>query len=124
AVISQRLIPRMDGQGRVPAVEVMITTPYIQECIADREKTALIKDAVAAGTSQYGMQTFDQSIFQLYRDGYISFEQGLRYSSSPDNFKLRVMGIQSTLDIALEEMEKALSRPASEDRRALEEELP
>jgi len=119
AVISQRLIPRMDGQGRVPAVEVMISTPYIQECIADREKTGLIKDAIAAGTSQYGMQTFDQSVFQLYRDGYISFEQGLRYSSSPDNFKLRVMGIQSTLDLALEAMEKAIG-PTSEETPPLE----
>ena len=110
AIISMRLIPRMDGQGRVPAVEVMITTPYIAECISDREKTSQIKDAVAAGVSQYGMQTFDQSIYQLYRDGYISFEQGMKYSSNPDNFKLRVMGIQSTLDIAMEEMEKQMSK--------------
>jgi twitching motility protein PilT len=110
AIISMRLIPRMDGQGRVPAVEVMISTPYIAECISDREKTTLIKDAVAAGVSQYGMQTFDQSIYQLYRDGYISFEQGMKYSSNPDNFKLRVMGIQSTLDIAMEEMEKQMSK--------------
>jgi twitching motility protein PilT len=110
AVISQRLIPRMDGQGRVPAVEVMISTPYIAECIQEKEKTGLIRDAITAGVSQYGMQTFDQSIFQLYRDGYISFEQGLRYSTNPDNFKLRVMGIQSTLDMALEEMEKTMSK--------------
>ena len=110
AIISMRLIPRMDGQGRVPAVEVMLSTPYIAECISDREKTSLIKDAVAAGVSQYGMQTFDQSIYQLYRDGYISFEQGMKYSSNPDNFKLRVMGIQSTLDIAMEEMEKQMSK--------------
>ncbi len=110
AIISMRLIPRMDGQGRVPAVEVMINTPYIAECISDREKTSQIKDAVAAGVSQYGMQTFDQSIYQLYRDGYISFEQGMKYSSNPDNFKLRVMGIQSTLDIAMEEMEKQMSK--------------
>lgn len=109
AVISMRLIPRMDGKGRVPAVEVMVGTPYIQECILDKEKTPLIRDAIAAGVSQYGMQTFDQSVYQLYRDGYISFEQGLRYSSSPDNFKLRIMGIQSTLDIALQEMEKGMS---------------
>jgi len=109
AVVSQRLIPRMDGQGRVPAVEVMINTPYIQECIQEKEKTGLIRDAITAGVSQYGMQTFDQSIFQLYRDGYISFEQGLRYSTNPDNFKLRVMGIQSTLDMALEEMEQKMS---------------
>jgi twitching motility protein PilT len=110
AVISQRLIPRMDGQGRVPAVEVMISTPYIAECIQEKEKTGLIRDAITAGVSQYGMQTFDQSIFQLYRDGYISFEQGLRFSTNPDNFKLRVMGIQSTLDMALEEMEQKMSK--------------
>jgi twitching motility protein PilT len=110
AIISMRLIPRMDGQGRVPAVEVMIATPYIQECIAEKDKTGLIRDAIAAGVSQYGMQTFDQSIYQLYRDGYISFEQGMKYSSNPDNFKLRIMGIQSTLDIATEEMEKGMSK--------------
>jgi twitching motility protein PilT len=110
SIISMRLIPRIDGQGRVPAVEVMISTPYIQECVADKEKTNLIRDAVASGVSQYGMQTFDQSIYQLYRDGYISFEQGMKYSSNAENFKLRVMGIQSTLDIALEEMEKSMSK--------------
>lgn len=108
AVISMRLVPRMDEQGRVPAVEVMINTPYIQECIIDRDKTGLIRDAIATGVAQYGMQTFDQSIYQLYRDGYISFEQGLKYSSNPDAFKLRVMGIQSTLDIALEQMEQEM----------------
>ena len=118
AVISQRLIPRMDGQGRVPAVEVMVSTPYIQECVQDRDKTALIRDAIATGVSQYGMQTFDQSIFQLYRDSYISFEQGLRYSSSPDNFKLRVMGIQSTLDLALDEMEKGMGKVEREESEA------
>jgi twitching motility protein PilT len=100
----------MDGQGRVPAVEAMVTTPYIQECIAEKDKTMLIRDAIAAGVSQYGMQTFDQSIYQLYRDGYISFEQGMKYSSNPDNFKLRNMGIQSTIDIATEEMEKGMSK--------------
>jgi twitching motility protein PilT len=110
ACISMRLIPRKDGQGRVPAVEVMINTPYISECINDREKTLLIRDAIASGVSQYGMQTFDQSIYQLYKDGYISYEQGLRFSSSPDNFKLRVMGIRSTLDVAMEDMEKEMSK--------------
>jgi len=108
AVISMRLIPRKNGVGRVPAVEVMINTPFVSECIQDREKTRLIRDAIAKGVSQYGMQTFDQSIFQLYKDGHISYEQGLRYSSSPDNFKLKVMGIRSTLDVALEDMEQAM----------------
>ena len=111
-----RLIPRKEGGGRVPAVEVMINTPYIAECIRDRDKTVLIRDAIASGVSQYGMQTFDQSIYQLYKDGYISYEQGLRYSSSPDNFKLRVMGIRSTLDVALEDMEKEMGKIEREEQ--------
>lgn len=108
AVISMRLIPKKDEEGRVPAVEVMINTPYIQECIQEREKTILIRDAITAGISQYGMQTFDQSIYGLYQEGLISYEQGLRHSSSPDNFKLRVMGVRAAADVALEEMEKEM----------------
>jgi twitching motility protein PilT len=108
AIISMRLIPRKNGKGRVPAVEVMINTPFIAECIQDREKTQLIREAISKGLSQYGMQTFDQSVFQLYKDEYISYEQGLRYSSSPDNFKLKVMGVRSTLDVALDDMERAV----------------
>jgi twitching motility protein PilT len=110
AVISMRLVPRQDGSGRVPAVEVMINTGYIQDCILDGEKTNLIRDAIQTGVSEYGMQTFDQSIYYLYKGGYISFEQGMSYSSNPDGFKLRVQGIQSTLDIALEDMEKKIGR--------------
>ncbi len=113
AVISMRLIPKKDGSGRVPAAEVMINTPYISDCISDREKTGLIKDAISSGISQYKMQSFDQSIYQLYTKGFISYEQGLKYSSSPDNFKLRVMGIRSSKDIALEDMEKELGQSSS-----------
>lgn len=119
AVISMRLIPRKEGNGRVPAVEVMINTPFIAECIQDKEKTRHIREAITKGVSQYGMQSFDQSIFQLYKDGYISYEQGLRYSSSPDNFKLKVMGIRSTLDVALEDMEQSMGEI---DRKGEEEE--
>ncbi len=108
SVVSMRLIPRKDEEGRVPAVEVMINTPYIKECIQEREKTILIRDAIAAGITQYGMQTFDQSIYGLYQEGHISYEQGLRHSSSPDNFKLRVMGVRAAADIALEEMEREM----------------
>jgi twitching motility protein PilT len=111
AVISMRLIPRQDGTGRVPAVEVMINTPFVADCIADRDKTPLIRDAIAAGVSQYGTQTFDQSILQLFRRGFITFEQGLRYSTSPDNFRLRVQGIQSSQDLALEDMEREMGGP-------------
>jgi twitching motility protein PilT len=111
AVISMRLIPRQDGTGRVPAVEVMINTPFVADCIADRDKTPLIRDAIAAGVSQYGTQTFDQSILMLFRRGFITFEQGLRYSTSPDNFRLRVQGIQSSQDLALEDMEREMGGP-------------
>jgi len=128
AVISMRLIPRADGNGRVPAVEVMIATPYIQDCILDKDKTYLIRDAITTGVSEYQMQTFDQSIYHLYKAGYVSFEQGVLYSSNPDNFKLRVQGIQSTLDIALEDMEKKMdrmeSRPQIERHPQLERQQP
>ncbi len=110
AVISMRLIPEKGGKGRVPAVEIMINTPYIQECIIKKEKTALIRDAIEAGVSQYGMQTFDQSIYYLYKNDLISFEQGLRYSSNPNDFKLRVAGIQSSADVSREDMERGMSQ--------------
>jgi twitching motility protein PilT len=118
AVVSMRLIPRQDGTGRVPAVEVMINTPFVADCIADRDKTPQIRDAIAAGVSQYGTQTFDQSILQLFRRGFITFEQGLRYSTSPDNFRLRVQGIQSSQDLALEDMEREMGGPQNPGMKA------
>ena len=104
AVISQRLIPRADGKGRAPAVEVMVSTPFIRDCIVDKEKTALIHGAIAAGTSQYGMQSFDQSIFSLFSKGLISYEEALRWASNVDEFKLRVQGISTTSNISRDQM--------------------
>jgi twitching motility protein PilT len=108
AVVSMRLIPRADGHGRVPAVEVMITTPFIRDCIINKDKTKLIHEAIAAGVSQYGMQTFDQSIFQLYKKELISYDEALRRASNPDEFKLKIQGIQSASDMAAEEMERTM----------------
>jgi twitching motility protein PilT len=108
AVISMRLVPRADGHGRVPAVEVMIATPFIRDCIINKDKTKLIHEAIAAGVSQYGMQTFDQSIFQLYKKELITYDEALRRASNPDEFKLKIQGIQSTSDMAAEEMEKTM----------------
>ena len=108
AVISMRLIPRKDGKGRVPAVEVMRVTPFIKDCILNKEKTFLIADAIAKGTSQYGMQTFDQSLFYLYQRGFISLEEAMRWASNPNEFKLKLMGVASAADISKEEMEKRL----------------
>ena len=107
AVVSQRLLPRADGRGRVPAVEVMIATPFIRDCILDRDRTNQIRGAIAQGTSQYGMQTFDQSIFFLYEQGLVTAEEALRWASSPDEFKLRMQGITTTSDAARDEMARA-----------------
>ena len=109
AVISMRLVPKADGQGRVPAVEVLRVTPYVRTLIEDKEKTKLIHDAIEKGTSQYGMQTFDQSLYFLWKKGLITYEEALRRASNPDEFKLKVQGIQSTSDIAQENMENALN---------------
>jgi twitching motility protein PilT len=108
AVISQRLMPKIDGNGRAPAVEVMISTPFIRDCIVDKEKTHLINGAISAGTSQYGMQTFDQSIFGLYKQGLVSYEEALRWASNVDEFKLRVQGISTTSDMSRDQMARSV----------------
>ncbi len=107
AVVSQRLMRSAKGNSRVPAVEVLISTPLIRDYILHEEKTPSIRDAIAAGTSQYGMQTFDQSLFYLYQSGLITLEEALRGSTNPDEFRLRLAGIQNTSAMAKEEMEKS-----------------
>jgi twitching motility protein PilT len=97
-IISMRLIPRADGRGRVPAVEVMVATATMRECIVDSDKTRKIPDFIAAGHSQYGMQTFDQSLMTLYKRGLITFEEALLWASNPDDFALRARGIEPTFD--------------------------
>ena len=119
AVISQRLLPRSDGLGRAAAVEVMISTPFIRDCIVDKEKTHQIHGAIAAGTSQYGMQTFDQSIFYLFQQKLISYEEALRWASNVDEFKLKVQGISTTAEMSRDQMATAAqaSRGAPEITR-------
>ncbi len=106
AVVSQRLMKSAKGNSRVPAVEVLISTPLIRDYILHEDKTNQIRDAIGAGTSQYGMQTFDQSLFYLYQSGLIALEEALRGSTNPDEFRLRLAGIQNTSTMAKEEMEK------------------
>ncbi|MGC2236022.1 MAG: type IV pilus twitching motility protein PilT [Pyrinomonadaceae bacterium] len=106
AVVSQRLMKSAKGNSRIPAVEVLISTPIIRDYILHEEKTSQVRDAIAAGTSQYGMQTFDQSLFYLYQSGLITLEEALRGSTNPDEFRLRLAGIQNSSAQAKEEMEK------------------
>jgi twitching motility protein PilT len=98
AVISQRLVPRSDGKGRVPALEVMVSTARIRECIGDKDRTKEIPDAIAKGFTTYGMQTFDQSLMSHVKSGLITYEEALKHVSNPDDFALRFRGIASTSD--------------------------
>jgi twitching motility protein PilT len=97
-IISQRLVPRADGKGRVPAVEVMVSTARIRECIADKDMAKEITDAIAKGFTSYGMQTFDQSLMQHVKNGLVKYEAALAHVSNPDDFALRFKGISATSD--------------------------
>jgi twitching motility protein PilT len=105
AVISQRLVPRADGKGRVPALEVLVTTARIRECIADKDRTKEIHDAIAKGFTTYGMQTFDQSLMSLVKQKLITYDEALKHVSNPDDFALRFRGIGSTSDGTWDEFE-------------------
>ncbi len=98
SIICQRLLPRTDGPGRVPAVEVLINTASVRESITDQMKTANILELIEQGTVQYGMQSFDQAIMKLFRSGLISYEEALAQSTNPDDFDLRCKGITSASD--------------------------
>ncbi len=117
AAISQRLLPRADGLGRVAAVEVMTSTAFIRDCIIDKDRTSMIAGAIASGTSQYGMQTFDQAIFGLYSQKLVTLEEALRWASNVDDFKLKVAGISTTADMARDEM-AAKATPAGKGAAA------
>ena len=115
-VISQRLVPKADGVGRVPAVETLISTARVRECIIEKEKTAELQDAIAKGYTSYGMQTFDQSLMALLRKNLISYDEALRQSTNPDDFALRVKGILATGDTPWDDFEKI--REGDEEQEA------
>jgi twitching motility protein PilT len=87
AVISQRLLPRADGTGRVVACEIMRQTKSIQDCIADPDKTDSMKDYIEKGKEMYGMQTFDQCLTDLYRQNLIDLETAKGAATSPADFE-------------------------------------
>lgn len=93
AVISQRLARRKDGQGVIPAVEVMLNTARIREMILDPQKTSHILDAIEEGHTSFGMQSFDQSLMQLLTEAKITYAEALQLSSNPDDFSLRTKGV-------------------------------
>jgi twitching motility protein PilT len=105
-IISQRLVPRADGKGRVPALEVLVSTARIRECVSEKERTREIPDAIAKGYTTYGMQTFDQSLMSLVKRGLVTYEECLRHVSNPDDFALRFKGVAATSDGTWEDFEK------------------
>ena len=98
AVISQRLVPRADGKGRVPAVEILRSSGRVRELIEDKDRTREIHEAIAQGHTTYGMQTFDQSLMSLLQKGLITMDEAKRQATNPDDFALRLAGISGTSD--------------------------
>lgn len=94
-IISLRLLPRKDGTGRIPATEILVSTPTIREYLLDEIKTMLIPEAVSDG-QQYNMHSFDQNIMSLYKDGIIDLQTALDNSTNPDEFKMRLRGIEQS----------------------------
>ena len=117
AVISQRLVPKSDGKGRVPAVEVMLASARVRECIDDKDKTKQLNDAISQGYVTYGMQSFDQSLMKLFSNKLITYEEALRQSSNPDDFALKVSGISSTSDASWEGFENKPDDPSAEPEK-------
>jgi twitching motility protein PilT len=99
-VISMRLVPRIDGKGRVPAVEIMVASARVRQMIDDKELTKSLPEAIQQGFESYGMQTFDQSLMGLLKKKMISYEEALRQCSNPDDFKLKMSGVSSTSDLS------------------------
>jgi twitching motility protein PilT len=97
-IVSQRLIPRSNGAGMVPAAEVLVSTARVREYVADKEKLRDLREVIAQGHTTYGMQTFDQSLMELHRGGLISRDEALKNAANPGDFELKLRGIASTSD--------------------------
>ncbi len=92
-VISQRLLPRADGKGMVPACEILIASARVRELIEIPERTREIHEAIAQGKEPYGMVSFDQSLAELVQRKLVTYEEALRHSSAPDDFALYFRGV-------------------------------
>ena len=111
-IVSQRLVPRADGKGRVAAVEVLVANSRVREMVEDKDRTKEIPTAIAQSYTTYGMQTFDQSLMLLFRQNVITYEEALRQSSNPDDFALRASGISGTSDSTWDDFDKKDEPPA------------
>jgi len=114
-IISQRLVQKSDGKGRVPAVEVMVSTARIRDCIVNETKTSEITEAISSGYTTYGMQTFDQSLMSLLKKKLITYEEAYKHASNPADFALKMKGISSTSDLSWDDFEREEAPEGSGD---------
>ena len=98
AVISMRLVPRADGRGRVPAIEILVNSAAVADNIRDMNKALNIPDLIAEGGVSYGMQSFDQSLMRWLQEGTIAYDEAVRNATNPSEFALRVSGISAASD--------------------------
>jgi twitching motility protein PilT len=115
-VISQRLVRAADGSSRVPAVEVLVTTGTVRDCIINPEKTALLQQVMRESVTSHSMQTFDQALMKLYQEGTIALDDALRASSKPHELTLRLKGIQATSDQSWKQFETGSDEPVTTDK--------
>jgi twitching motility protein PilT len=118
-VVSQRLLPRADGKGMVPAVEIMVTTARVRELIEDADRTREIHDAISQGKDPYGMVSFDQSLIDLVQRKLVTYEEALHHSTTPDDFALTFRGVSgggSNSDWQNEQVNRQNARPATPAR--------
>lgn len=113
AVISQRLLPRADGHGRVAAVEILICTGTVRDLIRDAERLAALRDYIREASDQYGMQTFDQHLMDLVAGDVVTYETALAAATNPADFELQMRTLRRRSRVA------APADPAPDDLSSL-----
>jgi len=113
-VVSQRLLPRADGLGMIPAVEVLVSTARVRELVSDPKRTRELHEVIATGRDPYGMVSFDQSLMDLVMRKLITYEAALSQASNPDDFSLRYRGVGRGSDGVAEGGAPPATEPALE----------
>jgi twitching motility protein PilT len=119
AVVSQRLLRRKDGHGRVAALEVLIVTPTIRDLILDQSRTAEIREFVAEGRDQYGMQTFDQHLMDLVQQGAVDYDTAVANASNPSDFELQMRTFRRKSRVLTEPAAASPSAEPAKNRRRM-----
>jgi len=118
SVVSQRLLPRADGKGRAVAAEVLVVTPAVRDMIADGKRIGEIRDYIADGRDQYGMQTFDQHLADLVQERVVTFETAMAAATNPSDFALKMRMFSRDTTEAPRSTTEAEAAPAPEPEAA------